>query len=71
LTKLKLLSREKLLRGSQTQEIYYSEDKTSYKAVVLTYLYVNASQPDSDTYLYVNASMDSFSLGLLPKLDFN
>jgi hypothetical protein len=27
--------REKPLRGSQTQDIYYSEDKTSYKAVAL------------------------------------
>jgi hypothetical protein len=35
LTKWKLLSREKPLRGSQTQEIHYSEDKASYKAVVL------------------------------------
>jgi len=25
--------REKPLRGSQTQDIHYSEDKTSYKAV--------------------------------------
>jgi len=30
--------REKSLRGSQTQVIYYSEDKTSYKVVALTYL---------------------------------
>jgi hypothetical protein len=29
--------REKPLRGSQTRDIYYSEDKASYKAVVLTY----------------------------------
>jgi hypothetical protein len=29
--------REKSLRGSQTQDIYYSEDKTSYKVVTLTY----------------------------------
>jgi len=28
--------REKPLRGSQTQDIHYSEDKTSYKAVALT-----------------------------------
>jgi hypothetical protein len=28
--------RDKPLRGSQTQDIYYSEDKTSYKAVALT-----------------------------------
>jgi hypothetical protein len=31
--------REKSLRGSQTQDIHYSEDKASYKAVALTYLY--------------------------------
>jgi len=31
--------REKSLRGSQTQDIHYSEDKVSYKAVVLTYPY--------------------------------
>jgi hypothetical protein len=29
-------SREKPLRGSQTQDIHYSEDNTSYKAVALT-----------------------------------
>jgi predicted kinase len=29
--------REKPLWGNQTQEIYYSEDKASYKTVVLTY----------------------------------
>jgi len=28
--------REKPLRGSQTQDIHYSEDKTSYKVVALT-----------------------------------
>jgi len=31
--------REKPLQGSQTQDIYYSEDKASYKAVALTYPY--------------------------------
>jgi hypothetical protein len=29
--------REKPLRGSQTQDIYYLEDKASYKAVAFTY----------------------------------
>jgi predicted kinase len=29
--------REKPLRGSQTQDIYYSEDKARYKIVTLTY----------------------------------
>jgi hypothetical protein len=28
---------EKPLLGSQTQDIHYSEDKASYKAVALTY----------------------------------
>jgi len=31
--------REKPLRGSQIQDIHYSEDKASYKAVALTYPY--------------------------------
>jgi len=31
--------REKPLRGSQTQDIHYSEDNASYKAVALTYPY--------------------------------
>jgi hypothetical protein len=29
--------REKPLRGSQTQDIHHSKDKTRYKAVTLTY----------------------------------
>jgi hypothetical protein len=29
--------REKPLQGSQTQEFHYSEDRGSYKVVVLTY----------------------------------
>jgi predicted kinase len=29
--------REKPLRGSQTQDIYYSEDQARYKAVTITY----------------------------------
>jgi hypothetical protein len=31
--------REKPLRGSQTQEFHYSEDKANYKIVALTYPY--------------------------------
>jgi hypothetical protein len=31
--------REKPLRSSQTHDIYFLEDKTSYKAVALTYPY--------------------------------
>jgi hypothetical protein len=34
---VKIQLREKSLRGSQTQDIHYSEDKASYKAVALTY----------------------------------
>jgi hypothetical protein len=48
--------REKLLQGSQTQEIHYSEDKASYKALILTYLLCSSHTFNSDTYLYVNAS---------------
>jgi len=48
--------REKPLRGSQTQEIHYSEDKISYKALVLTYLWCSNHTFNSDTYLYMNAS---------------
>jgi len=33
--------REKPLRDSQTQDIHYSEDKPSYKAVALTYPWCN------------------------------
>jgi hypothetical protein len=29
--------REKPLRGSETQDIHYSEDKTRYKIVTITY----------------------------------
>jgi hypothetical protein len=29
--------REKPLRGNQTQDIHYLEDKASYKAIALTY----------------------------------
>jgi hypothetical protein len=33
---VKTQSREKPLLGNQTQDIHYSEDKISYKAVALT-----------------------------------
>jgi hypothetical protein len=36
---VKIQLREKSLRSSQTQDIHYSEDKASYKAVILTYPY--------------------------------
>jgi hypothetical protein len=35
---VEIQSREKPLRGSQTQDIHYSENKASYKEVALTYL---------------------------------
>jgi len=34
---VKIQLREKPLRGSQTQDIHYSEDKANYKAVAFTY----------------------------------
>jgi hypothetical protein len=39
LNEVKTQLREKSLRGSQTLDIHYSEDKASYKAVALTYPY--------------------------------
>jgi hypothetical protein len=36
-TEVETQLREKPLWGSQTQDIHYSEDKASYKAVALTY----------------------------------
>jgi hypothetical protein len=73
--------REKPLRDSQTQEIHYSEDKASTKTVTLTYPYAAIvsciltrnptwTPPNQVTYLK-GSSMDSFILGLLPKIDFN
>jgi len=63
----KHLLREKPLQGSQTQEIHYSKDKASYKALVLTYLWCSSYTFNSDTYLYVNVSQ----IGLLPEGVFN
>jgi len=59
--------KEKQLQSSQTQEIPYSKDKTSYKALVLTYLWCSSHNFNSDTYLYVNASQSV----LLPEGVFN
>jgi hypothetical protein len=59
--------REKPFRGSQIQEINYSENKASYKALVLTYLIYSSHTFNSDTYLYVNVSQ----LGLLLEEVFN
>jgi hypothetical protein len=41
--------REKPLRGSQTQDIHYSEDKASYKAVALTYPWCSGRTLNSDS----------------------
>jgi hypothetical protein len=59
--------REKLLRGSQTQDFYYSEDKTNNKALALTYSLCSGHNVHSDVYLYMNASQP----GLLPEGVFN
>jgi hypothetical protein len=73
--------REKPLRGSQTQEIHYSKDKTSNKSVTLTYPYAtivsctltrNPTWTPSNQVTYLKgSSMDSINLGLLLKIDFN
>jgi len=39
---------EKPLRGSQTQDIHYSEHKTSYKVVALTYPWCSGRTLNSD-----------------------
>jgi hypothetical protein len=67
LTKWKFLSREKPLWGSQTQDFHYSEDKTSYKALALTYQCCNGHIVHSDVYPYTNASQPGF----LPEGVFN
>jgi hypothetical protein len=73
--------KEKPLWGSQTQEIHYSEDKASTKTVTLTYPYaviVSCTLIHNPTEhlptkspTWRGLSMDSFTLGLLPKIDFN
>jgi hypothetical protein len=40
--------REKPLRGTQTQNILYSEDKASYKIVALTYPWSSGRTLNSD-----------------------
>jgi hypothetical protein len=67
LTMWKLLSREKPLWGSQTQDIHYLEDKTSNKALALTYPLCSGHTVHSDVYLYTNTSQP----GLLPEGVFN
>jgi len=72
---------EKPLRGNQTEDIHYSEDKASYKAVALENLYVVVvlwtlthnpmrTPPNRVTYL-TGSSIESFTIELLPKIDFN
>jgi len=72
--------REKPLRGSQTQDIHYIENKASYKTLVLTYPYavvIPLTLARSPSWMLTNqvsylkgSSMDSFTLGLIPKIDF-
>jgi hypothetical protein len=73
--------REKSLRGSQTQDIHYLEDKVSYKVVALTYPYIvvvpwtlmcnpTRTPPNQVTYLK-GSSMESFTLWPTPKIDFS
>jgi hypothetical protein len=40
--------RKKSLRGSQTHDFHYSEDKASYKAVALTYPWCSGRTLNSD-----------------------
>jgi hypothetical protein len=71
--------REKPLRGSQTQDIHYSKDKARYKAhshtpdavVVPCSLTCNPTRtlPNQVSYLK-GSSMESFTLGPTPKIDF-
>jgi hypothetical protein len=73
-------SREKPLRGSQTQEFHYSEDKAKYKIVTLTCtdavvvpwsLTCNPTRtlPNQVTYLK-GSSMESFILEPTSKIYF-
>jgi hypothetical protein len=56
--------REKSLRGNQTQDIYYSEDKTSYKVVALTYPWCSSRTLHSN----VSPNMNDSQLGLWSKI---
>jgi len=73
-------SREKPLRGSQTQEFHYSEEEARYKIVTLTRtdavvvpcsLTCNPTRtlPTQVSYLK-GSSMESFILGPIPNIDF-
>jgi hypothetical protein len=73
-------SREKPLRGSQTREFYYSEDEARYKIVTLTCtdavvipcsLTCNPTRAPPNQVSYLKgSSMESFTLGRIPKIDF-
>jgi hypothetical protein len=64
-----------------SSQIHYSEDKVSTNTVTLTYPYaaiVSCTLARNPTWTSLNqisylkgSSMDSFTLGLLPKIDFN
>jgi hypothetical protein len=69
--------KEKPLRGSQTKDIHYSEDKASYKPVALTYSYAvvvlwtltcnpTRTLPNQVTYLK-GSSIELFTLRPTPK----
>jgi len=71
---------EKRKTTPQTQDIHYTENKASYKTLVLTYPYAvvipltltrspSWTLPNQVSYLK-GSSMDSFTLGLIPKIDF-
>jgi len=64
---VKTLWKEKTLWGNQTQDIYYTVDKASYKTLVLIYLWCSSHTFNSNTKPIVNASQPS----LLPKGVFN
>jgi hypothetical protein len=73
--------KRKTTQDSQTHDIHYSEDKASYKAVALKYPYAvvvpwtltcnpTRTLPNQVTY-FNGSSMESFTLGPTPKIDFN
>jgi hypothetical protein len=53
---------EKQHRGSQTQDIHYTEDKASYKTLVLTYLWCSNHTFNSDMKAIMNAFQPSLLL---------
>jgi hypothetical protein len=72
--------KRKTTPGSQTHDIHYTENKANYKTIVLTYPYaivipltltrsLSWTLPNQVSYLK-GSSMDSFTLGPIPKIDF-